>query len=150
MTKLVISLLLFSIAENFIGLGGFFELFLRNFCLVAGVKVGVLFLCKFSICFFYLISRGTLINTKHLIIISFFCQNMSPTFSICNTNGRALMPSRYITHCRPQLYSLRQRHYRLPHSLLPGPGLPAEPEPHQHRVLMKRHRISLKQLLSES
>ena len=53
MTVLVIHLTFLVVNEDFIGLCGFLELVFRF--LIAGIPVGMVLNCKFSVCFFYFV-----------------------------------------------------------------------------------------------
>ena len=66
--KPVVQLLLFRIAQHLIGLRHFLK---HLFCLlVARIRIGMIFLCQFSVCFFNRCGVRISINAQHLIIIS--------------------------------------------------------------------------------
>ena len=68
---LIVLCLLIRIGENVVGLVYFLEV-LFSLC-VSGVHIGVVLLCKLSVCFFYFIIRSAFIKSQHLVVVSFIC-----------------------------------------------------------------------------
>ena len=82
-SELVVLLTLLWVVEHVVGLSSLLELLLS--LLVARVAVRVVFYGYLSIGLLYLVLRGALVNTKHLIVIS-FCH-----FSISSFNFQFLI-----------------------------------------------------------
>ena len=75
-TELVVSCTFFRVGENLISLVDFLEFL--NERGVVGVEVRVILSCFFSVSFFYLVLRSTLLDTQDFVLITFFCHIYSP------------------------------------------------------------------------
>ena len=71
MAKLVVTLLLFRIAQNPVGFRRFLELFFR--LLVTRIAVRMIFERQFAVRLLDFVCRSALGNPQHFVIISFFC-----------------------------------------------------------------------------
>ena len=71
MAETIVLCALISIGKDLIGLVYLFKPRFARF--VAGMKIGVIFFGKLSVCFFELILGRVLGYAENLIIISFFC-----------------------------------------------------------------------------
>ena len=74
--ELIIPLALLLIGEHLVRLVDLLKLSLGF--LIAGVQVGVVFLCQLAESLFYFILAGALLQAQHLIVISFLCHSSHP------------------------------------------------------------------------
>ena len=75
--ELIITGALLVIGKDFVSLADLLELLLGS--LVAGVAVRMVFHGAFSVCFFNFLSAGALLDTQHLVVVTFIlCQNIHP------------------------------------------------------------------------
>ena len=74
--KAVIKLLLFRITQHLIGFRHLLKHLLR--VLVARVRIGMIFLCQLSVCFFNRCGVRVPVNAQHFIIISLTCHMNHP------------------------------------------------------------------------
>ena len=78
--KLIVLLTLLRVVQDVVGLGSLLKLLLSLF--VARVSVGVIFDGNLSICLLDVVFRGRLVQSQHLVVVSFLCHAYCPTATL--------------------------------------------------------------------
>ena len=76
--ELVVAGALVVVGKHLVGFAHFLELFLR--ILVAGIPVRMVFHSRLAVGLFYFLGAGALLDTQHLIIITFVCHMLTSVF----------------------------------------------------------------------